>query len=272
MSSLKQTISAIERAEPGIRWGISVLPSHGSPVHSTRVDDVVPIASVGKLLLLLAVSEGIAAGALDPDEPVSRRPGDDVRDSGIWQFMAATELPLGDLAVLVASVSDNLATNVLLRRIGFGPIERTRLAHGLEQTLILDRVRDSRFPLDPPAFAIGNARELAALAEEIRTAVAPATRRVAGWMRTNADLSMVAAPFELDPLAHARSGSGPVLASKTGSDATVRADVGFVVDRGGSVAWAAIANWDERNDRTEAALAGMRRLGAAIREAVTRSG
>ncbi len=52
--------------------------------------------------------------------------------------------------------------------------------------------------------------------------------RVLRWVAANADLSMVAAAFGLDPLAHAEPDRGITLINKTGTISTVRADVGIV--------------------------------------------
>ena len=62
--------------------------------------------------------------------------------------------------------------------------------------------------------------------------------RVLRWVAANADLSMVAAAFGLDPLAHAEPDRGVTLINKTGTISTVRADVGIVVGPAAEVAYA----------------------------------
>jgi beta-lactamase class A len=52
--------------------------------------------------------------------PLARTAEDPVVDSGLWQHLAAEALSAGDLAVLVGAVSDNLATNTLLRHVACG--------------------------------------------------------------------------------------------------------------------------------------------------------
>ncbi len=103
----------------------------GDVLGAAGADRVLPAASLGKLLLLVEV-----ARSLDLAEPLTRLPEDAVADSGLWQHLAVDTLAAGDLAALVGAVSDNLATNVLLRRVG------------------LEAVVASAFGLDPLAHAL----------------------------------------------------------------------------------------------------------------------
>jgi beta-lactamase class A len=91
---------------------------------------------------------------------------------------------------------------------------------------------------------------------------------VTSWLRLNADLSMVAADWGLDPLAHVGSATLSLF-NKTGSDAGVRADIGTLVGPAGSVSYAVIANWPaDRPERAPAVYAAMRTIGAAIRDLI----
>ena len=49
-----------------------------------------------------------------------------------------------------------------------------------------------------------------------------------GWLSLNADLSMVASAFGLDPLAHRSADHGLLLVNKTGTDGGVRSEVGVL--------------------------------------------
>src|SRR6185437_9772852 len=84
------------------------------------VDDhvVMPTASIGKVLLLIEVAARLESRDTSALNLIDRLQTDAVGDSGIWQHLAVPSLPLADLAALVGAASDNLATNVLLRRIG----------------------------------------------------------------------------------------------------------------------------------------------------------
>lgn len=253
-----------------IRWGVCLraVPD-GAVVAAAGETDVLPIASVGKVLLLVAVADALESGALDGGEVLERTPADAVADSGVWQHLVVDSLRVVDLAALVGAVSDNLATNVLLRRIGLGTVADLGVGLRLTATHLHDRVRDERGPGDPPTLATGTAAELSALVSDLaagRAVDAAVSRRVLGWLAANADLSMVAGAFGLDPLAHVAPDRRLVLRNKTGTDAGVRADVGVVTGPGGGVAYAALATFDDDGgegsdrDRVLEAMAGIGRI------------
>ena len=70
--------------------------------------------------------------------PLARTAEDPVGDSGLWQHLAAEALSAGDFAVLVGAVSDNLATNTLLRHVGSRPCGRRPAALGLRDSALLE--------------------------------------------------------------------------------------------------------------------------------------
>lgn len=261
-------VADVVHEDPSVQWGVYAvqLPS-GTELAAWRADDVLPVASVGKLLLLVTVAEQMADGRLPPDELLAPLPGDAVADSGLWRHLRTPALPVADLAVLVGAVSDNLATNVLLRRVGLETVAGTARRLGLARTSLLDRVRDVREPGDPPQLAEGTARELVELLTRLTTS-SPG-EQVLRWLRLDTDLSMVASPFGLDPLAHAEPDRGLALAHKTGTDAGVRADVGVLSGRAGEVAYAVLARFADDGDRRDRVLHDMRRIGVALRQQVS---
>lgn len=264
-----QDAVAVVTSVPGVRWGVC-LRIDGRTVTEIASTDVVPTASVGKVLLLLEVARRIESGELDPARRLAPAPDDEVADSGLWQHLDEPGLSVASLAVLVASVSDNLATNVLLREVGLDAVARVTGQCGLDRTRMLDRIRDHRGPEHPLAPSVGSADELARLMEAIAdgTAVSPAvSARVAEWLALDVDTSLVAGGLALDPLAHL---DGPVrLFHKTGWDAGIRADVGHVIGPRAGVAYAVLARWDPTaSDRSVEVLEAMREVGVRIRQAV----
>ena len=212
-------------------------------------------ASIGKLLLLIEVARGIEAGELDPYELLGKDPDLAVADSGLWQHLGTDVLPVADVAVLVASVSDNLATNVLIHRVGLDRVAALGASLGLTATALHDVVRDVRSADHPARLSSGSAAELSLLLH--RLPGVEGGDRVLDWMRTSADLSMVASAFDLDPLSHA----GVTLRNKTGTDDGVRCDVGVA----GGVSYAVLANWAPASATVGEVLATMRAVGDAIR-------
>lgn len=258
-----------------VSWSVSVRDASGMPLSSDRADVSLRTASVGKVLLLLTVASQVCDGSLSTDEALRREPVDAVADSGIWWQLSVHELPLGDVARLVGSVSDNLATNVLLRRVGLDAVAGTAAYLGLERTALHDKVRDVRGPGDPATLSTGSADELSSLMLRLASGTAmgeAADSLVRRWLSANVDLSMVGAAFVerlgMDPLAHLE---GPVqFFNKTGTDAGVRADVGAATLGDRTVAWAAIANWSTEDEALMAeAMAGMKRIGQEIVDALT---
>jgi beta-lactamase class A len=68
-----------------------------------------------------------------------------------------------DLCWLLGGFSDNLATNVLVRRIGIEAVTATSTSLGFVRSALLDRVRDDRGLDDPWTLSAGCAGELSAL-------------------------------------------------------------------------------------------------------------
>lgn len=228
-------------------------------------------ASTGKVFLLCEIAERIVDGRLDPQERVSRDPRLAVADSGLWQHLTLESLPLVDACVLVAAVSDNWATNVLIERVGLASVAERAQALGCSDSRLHDRVRDARLPGDPETLSSGTARELAEVARRIHVAAAggaadgvsgDAARLVEGWLLTGVDLSMVAAPFRLDPLAH-RDGRVR-LWSKTGTDTGIRADMGVAWNQSDSLSYAAIVTWMPGDDVADVPFELMHALGSRL--------
>ncbi|WP_347352954.1 serine hydrolase [Intrasporangium sp.] len=258
-----------------LTWAVCVRDTSGMPLTSQAADVPLRTASVGKVLLLLHLAKGLSHGSMSAGEPLSRELVDAVADSGLWWYLSVDTLPVVDLALLVGAVSDNLATNVLLRRVGLDAVAATAAYLGLTRTALHDKVRDVRRSSDPPTLSSGTAAELSGLMLQVARgrALGPEPdMQVQQWLSANVDLSMVGAAFVerpgLDPLAHR---GGPVrLFNKTGTDAGVRADVGAATLGARTVAWAAIANWPPAQDRVPEVLARMRQVGHDVLARLTR--
>lgn len=252
------------------RWSVQVLDAASGEVLLDRHPDrVVRTASVGKLLLLVHVAELFAAGAADPAELLARTEPDAVADSGVWQYLATDALPVADLCALVGMASDNLATNVLLRRFGLAEVAATAARYGLRRTALHDRVRDRRTEADPPTLSTGTAAELTALLVELarqRERGDPAAGQVLDWLAHGLDLSLVAAGWGLDPLAHRDVDRGLSVVNKTGTDVGVRAETGLLTGPVRTIAYTVIANWSGTDERARV-LRAMRRLGRRIEDA-----
>lgn len=256
---------------PHTRWSVCVRDAAGAVLLAHRPDDVLATASIGKVFLLLEVARRLADGRLPADVPLRRHERLLVADSGLWQHLASDALLPADLAVLVGSVSDNLATNALLEAVGLDAVTALTADLGVVRSGLHDYVRDVRGPQHPPALSSGCAGELSAVLADLAAGRGPGADvapTVLGWLATGTDLSMVAGAFGLDPLAHVGADRGVRLVNKTGTNSTVRADVGVVDGPAGRLAWAVLANWQDGADPRDAVLAAMARLGSWLRAGV----
>ena len=248
-------------------WSAAVLHAATGRLLATRHPDrILPTASVGKLLLLLEVARRLADARLDPSEPLRRTDADAVADSGLWQHLRAVTLPLEDVAHLVASVSDNLATNVLLRHVGLDAVAEVGPSLGLPTLRLHDRVRDVRTGDDPPTLSEGSALDLARFAALLATEDSLEWALLRRWLSVGVDLSMVPGDLGLDPLAHVEEDRGLRLLAKTGTDSGVRADVGLLAAGGEVTAYAVVATWtpSAADPVRDDVLSAMRAVGRGI--------
>jgi beta-lactamase class A len=252
-----------------IDWAISIRDAAGHVLASRNADSTMKIASVGKLLLLIEVARQSSEGDLAVDEILGRDPALMVADSGLWQHLHVDALPIHDLCVLIAGVSDNAATNVVLQRVGLQRLRELSASLGLVNTAVLDYVRDHRGPADSPTFSTGSASELSQLMSQMsrkELVSQDVSGQVTAWLATGVDLSMVASAFGLDPLSHATSGRTFFMRNKTGTDTRIRADVGTVGRNSARLSYAVIANWDTSEPGiVDAALSGMNAIGELLR-------
>lgn len=255
------------------QWSATVLLDGTSPTVLDDLDGdlILPTASIGKLFLLLTVLDEIDEGRLDPAEVLDVTDDDQVADSGLLQFLYEQSTPVLDLCRFVGAVSDNPATNMLIRRVGLDRIDELTRRLGIASCRLHDTVRDARTADEPPFLSTGSSAELADLARRIRIghAISPTvSEALVELLRLNTDLSMVAAAFGLDPLAHADEDIGLRLFNKTGTQTGTRADVGCVETTVAGewrvVSYAVIARFDDSPSMRRNVLGAMRAVGERI--------
>jgi len=266
---LQAAVETIALARDDLAWSIRV-SREGVPRAAFDDVAVLPTASVGKILLLAEVARRIEREPSFAAVSLSKPTVEAVSEAGLWQYLASPALPVADLACLAAGLSDNLATNALMGHVGLDAVQSLARSFGLRETMLLDRVRVRRGPHDPPHLSVGRASDWCEIIDRVACGrlLSPAVSAMLRfWLAGNADCSMVAAAFDVDPLAHRQDEGDIALFNKTGSDAGTRADVGSVFCRDARVSYAAIVHWQGGGKEAEtSALAGMRALGRAIRD------
>jgi beta-lactamase class A len=105
-------------------------------------DTLVVSASVFKVAVALELFRQAAAGELDPTERLRLDPQSSLgAPAGLSLFSDEVEVSLRDLAVSMLTVSDALATDALLERVGIERVNELTRSLGLAETLIVDDIR-----------------------------------------------------------------------------------------------------------------------------------
>lgn len=122
---MPDVLTAIEQAAAGFngRFALSALNLQTNEAIRLRADEVYPTASVIKLPVLLTLMQQVADGLYSLDMPVMLRRADKIGGSGLLQHLTpGLTMPLRDWAFLMMSISDNLATNVLIDHVGLDAV------------------------------------------------------------------------------------------------------------------------------------------------------
>lgn len=111
-------LDALIASFPG-RVGVFARHLDRDESYASNADTAMPTASAAKVFILMTYAWQCVDGKLDPDTRREIRPGDRVRGSGVLRYCRPGLAPtLQDLAYLMMTVSDNLATNLLLDVVG----------------------------------------------------------------------------------------------------------------------------------------------------------
>lgn len=257
----------------GTRWSVLVSDiDTGDELLRHDAAQVLDTASVGKIFLLHRLLCEVDAGERSLEHRVVRRPNEWMDNSGLWYLLQADELSLYDVAALIGAVSDNAATNTLVRVLGLSTVQEHTRALGYSNSALDDVVRWPIPAGSPPTLSHANAEELVRFvtrtvrADDLSPASSDTLQR---WLGAGMDLSMVASAFGLDPLAHFFYDRDIWLWNKTGTISNVRADTGLVMNRTRRVAYAVIANWRPDADARDDVLSTMRSVGEYIRTTLT---
>jgi beta-lactamase class A len=123
-------------AQAGARAAVHVCEISGAGCGSVSVDADAPVcvASVIKIVFCLVFARQVAAGAVDPRTRVEVPDAYRLGGSGTAGCVDPVQMSLRDLALLMMTVSDNAATDVIVQCVGRGPIDGLLAELGLAET------------------------------------------------------------------------------------------------------------------------------------------
>ena len=136
----EERIEALEQSFSG-RLGFNGVHLERSEEVGLREDELFPTASVIKIALCCAVLDFVARGQASLEERLHLPPtGRRVAGGGILKQLEIEAVSLRDAIELTITLSDNVATNVLIDRIGTDEVNAYLDGLGLEQTRLLGPV------------------------------------------------------------------------------------------------------------------------------------
>lgn len=122
----------------GCRGYLQVQSLDGAHRVTLREREPVVTASVFKVLVALAIENQFAAGLLAPSERCHLTAPDlTPGPTGMSLYTHDVDIALGDLVVAMMSISDNVATDALMRRIGIKAVDDCANALGLVDTVVV---------------------------------------------------------------------------------------------------------------------------------------
>lgn len=125
-------------------------------------------ASVIKLPILIAALDRVQHGTLRLDQRVEVAPQDVVAGSGILlELDPGVQLSVRDYLTLMIVISDNSATNLMLRLVGIPQVNAYLESIGLRDTRSHRPIRTRRLPDDPPGIGTATPNDLVRLLDRL---------------------------------------------------------------------------------------------------------
>jgi beta-lactamase class A len=158
-------------------------------VAGTNTNQSLPLASIFKLYVLLAVADAVKAGTLSWDEPLTITLGAKaVGSSGLEQLPPGATVSVRTAAEKMIANSDNMATDLLIEKVGTAAVERALVSAGHH-----DPASMTPFPTMHELFSVGWGEP--DLREQWRSAVATGLPQARAQLLEQAN----SRPYEADP-------------------------------------------------------------------------
>jgi beta-lactamase class A len=220
-----------------------------------RADEMLPTASVIKLVVLIEAFAQAQEGKLRLDERMEVRGSDMVLGSGVLRDLAPGLNPtIHDIAMLMVIVSDNTATNMLIDRVGGVDVINRRIHEslGVGSVTLHNRIDFEKIGDDVRRLAESTPRGLAtlmAMLVEGQVVNHSASEQMLQILGRQLYLDQVPRYLNTNPFWKELGLNGDfTVGAKTGFFPGTRADCGVVNTPAGSIVYAAMAH--ESSDRS----------------------
>jgi len=131
-------------------------------------DEVMPLASLIKVPVLVALYQAVHDGKLALEDRTAYREEHHCFGSGVLIHMTpGAEMTVRDAAALMIIISDNIATNMVIDLLGLDYVNDQMRRRGLERTEIFCRLGDREAGLDARNMSVSTAGETARLMERL---------------------------------------------------------------------------------------------------------
>lgn len=144
MGSLSQDVRSIVETYPDLKPGVFIYDMDTGNYVNVNGTEPFSAASTIKVPILIAFFQDMESGALSPDEILTMEADDVASGSGNMQFQSVgSEFTALDVASEMIIVSDNTATNMLIRRLGgMERLNERFRAWGLQYTALSNLLPD----------------------------------------------------------------------------------------------------------------------------------
>src|SRR5258705_2335165 len=133
---LERQLQAVVAKSPDV-WGVSVRHMERHEVAGVRSDERFLMASVFKVPILVELYHQVSTGKISLDERVKLEHPEIYFGSGVLREMRPGLTPsIRDLATVLIDVSDNMATDLILARVGKENVTARMRALGLAKTSV----------------------------------------------------------------------------------------------------------------------------------------
>ena len=177
---LKQRLSDVAASFPG-RVGVFVRNVETGAESGVNADDQFPMASTYKVAIMVQVFREAEAGHLSLSQRVTLGPGDRRLGSGLFPYMDTGLNPtIHDLILLMITVSDNEATDLLLKMVGAKNVTALLKQLGIDGMRVdrsTEEIIGSYLEAADPKFRGVSGAELAAHPERFPALTAEATEK-----------------------------------------------------------------------------------------------